>query len=199
MWSRWRLKGLQPSKISSATVERVRIYGKAPQDSSHIFSPRGVRSNRRPDVVYIRSDLEHAILRSRSILVVCSQPPLKIIGSWNHWARQQCLWNMQILKSGETLESRVQNATSFAQSSRSRLILSLEISNAVEIMLSDRVHRSPSYGKARRRRKTSKEERVCAVCGQAFKKAEHLARHFRSHTKEKPFECHVCSKSFARQ
>ncbi|KAJ5679879.1 hypothetical protein N7462_008123 [Penicillium macrosclerotiorum] len=53
--------------------------------------------------------------------------------------------------------------------------------------------------KVRRRRKTSKEERVCPVCAQAFKKAEHLARHLRSHTKEKPFGCPVCRKAFARQ
>ncbi|CEO59752.1 hypothetical protein PMG11_04416 [Penicillium brasilianum] len=53
--------------------------------------------------------------------------------------------------------------------------------------------------KARRRRKTSKEERICPVCTQAFKKAEHLARHMRSHTKEKPFNCPVCNKAFARQ
>ncbi|KAK9849697.1 hypothetical protein MYU51_013185 [Penicillium brevicompactum] len=60
--------------------------------------------------------------------------------------------------------------------------------------------RSPYMGtKARRRRKTSKEERVCPVCNQTFKKAEHLARHLRSHTKEKPFNCLVCQKAFARQ
>ncbi|OKO90300.1 Transcriptional regulator ADR1 [Penicillium subrubescens] len=53
--------------------------------------------------------------------------------------------------------------------------------------------------KARRRRKTSKEERICPVCAQTFKKAEHLARHLRSHTKEKPFNCPVCNKAFARQ
>ncbi|KAJ5135977.1 hypothetical protein N7448_004531 [Penicillium atrosanguineum] len=53
--------------------------------------------------------------------------------------------------------------------------------------------------KSRRRRKTSKEERVCPVCAQDFKKAEHLARHLRSHTKEKPFNCPVCNKAFARQ
>ncbi|KAJ5365232.1 hypothetical protein N7517_008118 [Penicillium concentricum] len=59
---------------------------------------------------------------------------------------------------------------------------------------------SPYLGlKAQRRRKTSKEERICPVCAQAFKKAEHLARHLRSHTKERPFNCPVCHKAFARQ
>ncbi|KAI1623922.1 hypothetical protein EDD37DRAFT_666616 [Exophiala viscosa] len=38
----------------------------------------------------------------------------------------------------------------------------------------------------------------CGVCGRKFSKNEHLRRHDRSHTKEKPYECPVCHKSFAR-
>ncbi|CAI7639758.1 unnamed protein product [Penicillium manginii] len=51
----------------------------------------------------------------------------------------------------------------------------------------------------RRQRKTSQEERICPVCSQTFKKAEHLARHFRSHTKERPFMCLICDKLYVRR
>ncbi|KAF7514600.1 hypothetical protein G7054_g15170 [Neopestalotiopsis clavispora] len=33
----------------------------------------------------------------------------------------------------------------------------------------------------------------CTECGQGFSKTEHLVRHIRSHTKEKPFTCHLDS------
>ncbi|KAL4806492.1 hypothetical protein BDV18DRAFT_159666 [Aspergillus unguis] len=50
-----------------------------------------------------------------------------------------------------------------------------------------------------RQRKTSQAERICPVCSQSFRKADHLARHFRSHTKERPFMCPVCSKLYVRR
>ncbi|KAK7177385.1 C2H2 transcription factor [Paraphaeosphaeria sporulosa] len=40
-----------------------------------------------------------------------------------------------------------------------------------------------------------KRQRTCQHCGQSFSKAEHLDRHVRSHTKEKPFVCALCTKS----
>jgi uncharacterized Zn-finger protein len=38
----------------------------------------------------------------------------------------------------------------------------------------------------------------CQVCLKDFKRTEHLARHFLTHSGAKPFDCHSCHKSFAR-
>ncbi|KAL4936866.1 hypothetical protein BDV06DRAFT_216320 [Aspergillus oleicola] len=38
----------------------------------------------------------------------------------------------------------------------------------------------------------------CSICQSIFRRPEHLKRHFRSHTKEKPFECTQCGRHFSR-
>ncbi|KAF3904385.1 hypothetical protein ABW21_db0201698 [Orbilia brochopaga] len=40
---------------------------------------------------------------------------------------------------------------------------------------------------------------ICRFCQYVFKRSEHLARHERSHTQEKPFGCSVCSCMFSRK
>ncbi|KAL2011560.1 hypothetical protein VTN00DRAFT_4278 [Thermoascus crustaceus] len=46
---------------------------------------------------------------------------------------------------------------------------------------------SPSAGQLR-----------CSICQGTFRRPEHLKRHYRSHTKEKPFECLKCGRRFSR-
>ncbi|CDO96010.1 unnamed protein product [Kluyveromyces dobzhanskii CBS 2104] len=40
---------------------------------------------------------------------------------------------------------------------------------------------------------------VCKVCTRAFARQEHLTRHERSHTKEKPYVCGICERRFTRR
>lgn len=39
---------------------------------------------------------------------------------------------------------------------------------------------------------------TCSVCHVAFKKREHLSRHIRGHTDERPFQCPECKQAFTR-
>ncbi|KAL3462039.1 hypothetical protein BJX64DRAFT_288781 [Aspergillus heterothallicus] len=38
----------------------------------------------------------------------------------------------------------------------------------------------------------------CGTCSQSFTRIDHLGRHVRSHTQEKPYRCQVCNKRFGR-
>ncbi|PWY95869.1 C2H2 transcription factor, partial [Aspergillus sclerotioniger CBS 115572] len=45
---------------------------------------------------------------------------------------------------------------------------------------------------------TATGQTKCSICQSTFRRPEHLKRHFRSHTKEKPFECAQCGRHFSR-
>ncbi|CZT11130.1 uncharacterized protein RCO7_05569 [Rhynchosporium graminicola] len=40
--------------------------------------------------------------------------------------------------------------------------------------------------------------KACRFCGRQFAKTEHLIRHERCHTKERPFQCSICGKNYSR-
>ncbi|KAK4062783.1 transcriptional regulator family: C2H2 zinc finger and Fungal Specific TF [Trichoderma aggressivum f. europaeum] len=42
-------------------------------------------------------------------------------------------------------------------------------------------------------------DKKCDICEATFSRQEHLVRHIKSHTREKPFRCLICGKGFARQ
>ncbi|KAL2826249.1 hypothetical protein BDW59DRAFT_161086 [Aspergillus cavernicola] len=44
----------------------------------------------------------------------------------------------------------------------------------------------------------SSRNHLCDICGQVFVRAEHLSRHRRIHTREKPYPCDYCSERFSR-
>lgn len=52
---------------------------------------------------------------------------------------------------------------------------------------------------ARKRGQRVSNKRKCLMCARTFSKAEHLERHVRSHTKEKPFQCRQCGRKYGRK
>ncbi|KAF7622878.1 hypothetical protein AFLA_010198 [Aspergillus flavus NRRL3357] len=49
-----------------------------------------------------------------------------------------------------------------------------------------------------RRSSVGAKARVCDHCGRTFRRTEHLERHVRTHTKEKPYVC-FCGAAFTRR
>ena len=48
-------------------------------------------------------------------------------------------------------------------------------------------------------RPSASEMYVCGSCNARYARADHLIRHVRSHTQQRPFVCTVCAKGFGRQ
>ncbi|KAI1623919.1 hypothetical protein EDD37DRAFT_682204 [Exophiala viscosa] len=55
--------------------------------------------------------------------------------------------------------------------------------------------RTPTTGT----RVTSRRDFRCTMCDRAFARVEHLTRHERAHSNEKPFECRFCNYRFSRK
>nr|XP_054920760.1 zinc finger protein 567-like [Dermacentor andersoni] len=45
-------------------------------------------------------------------------------------------------------------------------------------------------------RNLTEKKHKCETCGKQFRRAHHLAQHYRTHTDERPYKCNMCDKSF---
>ncbi|KAL4773593.1 hypothetical protein BDW60DRAFT_183875 [Aspergillus nidulans var. acristatus] len=59
-------------------------------------------------------------------------------------------------------------------------------------------HASPAQHSRRLSVGAAAKTRTCVHCGRSFRRTEHLERHVRTHTKEKPYTC-LCGAAFSRR
>ncbi|KAI0484392.1 hypothetical protein GGR56DRAFT_668966 [Xylariaceae sp. FL0804] len=67
--------------------------------------------------------------------------------------------------------------------------------------MAEKQQMDPSQSRSSRRRRdgtATVQQRLCPHCGRSFKRSEHLERHVRTHTKEKPYICR-CGSAFSRR
>ena len=62
----------------------------------------------------------------------------------------------------------------------------------------EKVFRSPSHLARHMRTHTKEKPYECEVCEKRFSESGNLTKHMRTHTKEKPYECEVCEKCFSQ-
>ncbi|EXJ82935.1 hypothetical protein A1O3_06752 [Capronia epimyces CBS 606.96] len=64
--------------------------------------------------------------------------------------------------------------------------------------MSDSTTAHSPKGKGAPRSRRVRKVRQCTTCDRTFAKTDHLERHIRSHTKEKPFKCTICGRNYGR-
>ncbi|KIW14918.1 hypothetical protein PV08_07703 [Exophiala spinifera] len=70
------------------------------------------------------------------------------------------------------------------------------MNGATDLLNGEQPQQPPTRSRGRPRKFRSTK---CSFCGHEFSKMEHLQRHERSHTGERPFECATCEKRFSRR
>jgi len=92
-----------------------------------------------------------------------------------------------------TLQNAPMYATGLAQGGKSAIPIAPSVPGVIR--------RARSYSSsAFTGRPYPQKEHTCPIpnCDKSFKRLEHLKRHVRTHTEDKPYVCGVCKKSFSR-
>lgn len=163
----------RPSDLRRSVSNSVAPVAEGDEQNHH--SPPGL-INGYPSTVAPQRDLLHEMSRNES--------PLPSLEESSHQNPMPFMNNPDALAAfttGDPLEASVQNAA---------------------------VNRHDRHGPVRRARSATMMElgpypqksHSCPIpsCGRLFKRLEHLKRHVRTHTQERPYPCPYCNKAFSR-